>query len=162
MDVNIRISFDAPRGAKRRFLLWVALPLAIGTAAVAHAALDTSWIQAGQPVSSSKLTSALVGLDGRVASLESTAYAAIDVAYVSGAPTINNQYRSPPAGDIMVVKGSTATSVVFATGTFSQKPICTVTSPAIATNGLPSVMSTTVVQVQGLDSFSLICVGPRG
>ena len=65
------VDFQLSPNAKRA-IRYALLPLAvfIGTAGIAYATVDTTWIAPGQPISSSKLTGVLTGLDTRVATVE--------------------------------------------------------------------------------------------
>ena len=60
MDLHIRFSFDAPRGAGARLARFFVPPVVLLMAAAGAAyAYSTSWIQAGQPISAQSLKSTL-------------------------------------------------------------------------------------------------------
>lgn len=72
MDLNLRISINAPRGAGARLARFFGVPLAlVMVAGVAAYAYDTAWIADGQPVSASKLKANLDEVQARLAALES-------------------------------------------------------------------------------------------
>jgi formylglycine-generating enzyme required for sulfatase activity len=69
--MQIKITIDAPRGGLRRFALFIALPIAVVTAAaMAARAYDTSWIAAKQALSAAQLKANLDEVQQRLAVLE--------------------------------------------------------------------------------------------
>ena len=72
MDLHIRFSFDAPRGAGARLARFFGVPVAVVMAAGAAAyAYDTTWVASSQPLSASKLKADLDEGQTRLAALES-------------------------------------------------------------------------------------------
>src|SRR5262245_43083513 len=71
MNIDIRLSLDAPEGWKRRVLFYFVTPFALvaGASAVAQA-YDTSWIADNQPVSASALKANLDEIQTRITALE--------------------------------------------------------------------------------------------
>jgi hypothetical protein len=76
VELKITISVDAPKGWRRRALLYLVIPLALvaATAAIASAGMnpiDASWIQSGGNISASKLSGNLSDLQTQLTNLQS-------------------------------------------------------------------------------------------
>jgi hypothetical protein len=85
--MEIKIVIDAPKGWKRRVLLYVVMPLGfVVVAGVAAHAYDTTWIASGQQVSAAALKNDLDEAQTRIAALEAfRAQATADGGYSLGA-----------------------------------------------------------------------------
>jgi hypothetical protein len=123
MDINIRFSLDAPRGWKRRLLLYVGTPLALVTAASALAyAYDTNWIAANQPVSASALKTDLDEIQTRLVELEANRTESAIIG-----PGCTSISQSGP-WMTLVNNGAGDCTVLFKNGIFSAAPTCVGTS----------------------------------
>jgi hypothetical protein len=123
MDINIRLSLDAPRGWNRRVFFYVATPLALVAAASALAyAYDTTWIKDGQPVSASALQGDLDEIQARLVTLEANHTESA----VIGAGCTSISQSGPWM--TLVNNGAGDCTVLFKNGTFSSAPTCVGTS----------------------------------
>ncbi len=180
MDINIRLRLDAPAGWCRRVLLYVATPFALvaTTAAIAHAAIDTTWIGDGKPVLSSKLAENLNGLDVRLSALDTRVVATEAKPVVRSARITNNGTCA-----IATQSGTWISSVshpglgrcalVFTAGSWATPPTCiameagitsdvAITDVAETTLGVTVGLKDTNSQAYAADTdFKIICVSSQ-
>lgn len=71
MELNVRISIDAPKGWRARALTLVVTPVAlVAAAALVARAYDTSWVASGQPISATSLKSNLDEIQARLGAID--------------------------------------------------------------------------------------------
>jgi hypothetical protein len=128
--VKIQLEIDISLTPRTKAAIrWVATPLALllGTAAVAHATIDTTWINPGSPLSASQLKANFQDAETRLAALEaskSTEWAPLSYVPVvqttgSGTPTVT-QFAvsgvSRMVGDTLEIRLLTTASATPSTG----------------------------------------------
>jgi len=180
--MEIKIVVDAPKGWKRRVLLYVVTPVALvaATALIARAMVlpvDAGWIEAGAPVSASDLASDFSAvntnfgtLDQRVGVLEDASAGNVRTAVLNTSSTgCGPSGGTLPSWIASCLRNSAGNYTInFAAGAFSQAPVCVVSTNSLLTGFCnPGTSSTSLDLLCGSNGaygdgngVFVVCVGP--